>query len=156
MLFNLSLELLPFLRNLAFYNNDTISQLPSPLINKAFKAVINISTPISVEQSDFLNRSPNLPISSDSYIPPDYHKLDMWELASMVKETPLFSLKLIEKFLHDFEFEVSDEIEFYKELNARLGGDTTKSYSETKSMVVIKYEHLFRKNFEKQNFDSRC
>lgn len=98
MLYALSFELLPCIKDLPFYNDESIARLPSPLINQAFRAVINISLPgIPSGQAPF-----QCPL--DLYTPPVYSELAIWELASMLETTPLFSLNLVERFLSDFGF----------------------------------------------------
>lgn len=116
MLYNLSFQILPCARELAFYNDTSISKLPSPLLNQAFRAVVNISDPILTQKFDIQHRP-----SPDKYLPPDYHKLDIGEIASIVQSTPLFSLPLIEEFLHDYGFNKHD---FYKRLHTMLNPDS--------------------------------
>lgn len=65
MLFKLSFELQPSIRELAFYNNNSISVLPSPLLNRAFRAVINLSMPKS-DGNIILKKD----ISPDDFSPP--------------------------------------------------------------------------------------
>lgn len=141
LLYDLSFQLLPCVRELAFYNDRSISELPSPLLNQAFRAVINISDPILIDTFDIQYSSfPN------KYLPPDYHRLNIWEIASMVKNTPLFSLRLVEKFLYDFGF---NKFDFYKQLFAMLNPNssiddnrlidiTTQEYSK----LSVKYKRL--------------
>lgn len=135
MLYDLSFQLLPCAKELAFYNDSSISELPSPLLNKAFRAVVDISDPILTETYEFPNRP-----SPDKYLPPDYHKLSIWQIVSMVRYTPVFSLHLVDKFLCDFGY---DKIEFYKELHRSLN---LSSVTDNRTLVEItsqEYSKLF-------------
>ena len=63
LLFDLSFQLLPCARELVFYNDCSISELPSPLLNQAFRAIVNISRPRTREGVNAL-----IPLSLDDYI----------------------------------------------------------------------------------------
>jgi len=136
LLFKLSLQLFPPLGRLAFYNNKEIQNLSSPLINKAFRAVINISNPTIPPDQKHFDCPPSL------YLPPDYRKLGIWHLVSMVVTTPVFSLGLIEKFLTDFEYGTDGRIAFYQELCKRIVGDASVNTAEMINIVTEKYEQL--------------
>ncbi len=137
LLYNLSFQLLPLAKDLAFYCNDSISALPSPLLNQAFRAVVNISDPVLTEEFD-INHRPH----PDSYLPPDYHNLPIWEIASMVHTTPVFLLPLVEKFLYDFGY---DKIAFYKELHKCFKLDSYSDEKELVECVSQEYAHLSSK-----------
>lgn len=135
LLYDLSFQLLPCARDLPFYNDSSISELPSPLLNQAFWAVINISDPILTVPLDLQNRP-----SPDKYLPPDYHKLGVWRIASMVRNTPIFSLPLVEKFLDDFGYSKTD---FYKDLHTKLNlGDNTNDI-DLIDVTIQEYSKLF-------------
>lgn len=141
LLYDLSFQLLPCAHDLPFYNDQSISELPSPLLNQAFRAVVNISDPILTVPFDLQNRP-----SPDQYLPPDYHKLGIWQIASMVQNTPVFSLPLVEKFLDDFGY---SKLTFYKELHDRLNLSGSTNDTDLIEATTKEYGKLFieyRKN----------
>ena len=141
LLFDLSFQLLPCARELAFYNDHSISELPSPLLNQAFRAIVNISMPRFKEGVDALNSH-----SLGDYLSPDYHELSMWEIANMVHKTPLFLLSQVEKFLDDYGF---NRLDFYFELHNMLNPDIPVDENNIIDITTKAYLKLFTEHREK-------
>lgn len=139
MLYALSFELLPCIGDLPFYNDESIASLPSPLINQAFRAVVNISLPRTPVGQDPFQCPPDL------YSAPAYSELPIWELASMLETTPLFSLNLVDRFLSDFGFGEKEQIELYEMLHEKISGDTTISREDIISTTSKEYEQKVAK-----------
>ncbi len=113
LVYNLSMEIIPMLKCLPFYNSKSISDLPSVLINMAFGTALTIVMPSSNKYTykDGLY-SVDKSSSIMSYKEPNLHSLDLDQLALFISNKPIFVLTEIDRFLLDYKYN-KDKVEVF-------------------------------------------
>ena len=135
LLFKLSLEVLPQLEEISFYNDKSISDLPSPEINSAFRSMCWLLMPKLPEGRDPLD-----PFPPEEQKPPDLSCLNFEMQVNSLLEIPVFSLEKIDQFMKDHAYTAKSINDFHDQLLKKLKGSDAKNQGSLEEIYSLYYK----------------
>lgn len=147
LLYQFGIEMLPEIKDMPFYADESFKKLPSPLILKGLRHITTLLMPYSATANEEIFSRSNsigemkIEIEYEAYHTPDLHREVSSGLPSWILTIPIFSLHLVEQYLYEIGFTDMEVSSFYLEVSKRMNQSENIDINN-RTLIQSQYEEI--------------